>query len=385
MLSSAEEILHYARQGQALPARNKLIDLVYDTDDDRLAEEVNNWCRDLYRLDQRVSPELIARLEPLAARVAEAHEQGSVTSSQPVITLSGVSKRYTGSSFQLNNVTLSIQQGEIIGIVGENGNGKTTLLNIVAQHLQKDSGTIQYHFLEHPARDRYAIRQHIGYIPQRIPRWHGSLRESLLFAGSCYGLHGAQNTLRVEQIMHRLDLWKFHTYTWNSISSGFKTRFEIARVLLGRPKLLVLDEPLANLDINTQQVLLNDLRHIAKSRRHPMAVLMSSQQLHEIENASDNIIFLRQGNCIFQSSQDKENLEGTMVEISLHADDNVLLERLHDAGFRVVSHTASFFVVTHSEKEQGSRLLSELIRLQGRIRYFRDISQSAKRFFNERK
>src|SRR5690606_7327858 len=86
-----------------------------------------------------------------------------------------------------------------------------------------------------------------------------------------------------------------------------------------RPRLLILDEPLSNLDINTQQMILTDLRNLAKSAKAPMGILMSSQQLHEIEKASDNILFLKNGTCTFQSKT-SEVLAGTVLEIDFAPD-----------------------------------------------------------------
>src|SRR4030095_7378138 len=116
----------------------------------------------------------------------------------------------------------------------------------------------------------YAIRNHIAFIPQRIPRWYGQLRDNLHFSASITGLTGEQNMLMVDFMLERFNLSSFSHLNWNQISSGYRTRFEIARILLQRPRLLILDEPLANLDINAQQTILTDLKYMAKSVYNPM-------------------------------------------------------------------------------------------------------------------
>lgn len=360
--------------------RYKLIDLALDLQSDVLSERVNIWCRSLQDGEHHLSEALLQQAELLQHELEATRFYGESRPSA-ILVLKDVAKTYVSGGFSLSGVNLTLQSGQITGIVGENGNGKTTLLNLVAGNLEPDTGTLEYPFLG-KRHHRYTLRENIGFIPQRIPKWHGKLRESMSFAASCYGIFGKSNEIRVEQIMHRLDLWKYNALSWNQISSGYKTRFEIARVLLARPKLLVLDEPLSNLDINTQQVLLNDLRQIAKSERFPMAVLMSSQQLHEIEKASDNILFLKNGQCLFQSEHDHRQLTGTVVETDFSGNTEVLLQRLSERGF-TVRHIGGYIQISHTENDQGQLLLEMIAGSGAGLTYFRDISSSAKRFFNQ--
>ncbi len=143
----------------------------------------------------------------------------------------------------------------MLGIVGENGNGKTTLLRCMAGQLALDSGVLNFTRLEKP--DHYGIKHQLAFIPQRIPRWFGLLKDNLHFSAAISGVKGEENNVMVDFMLERLDLTPYAHLTWNQISSGYRTRFEIARILLLKPKLLILDEPLANLDINAQQSIFN--------------------------------------------------------------------------------------------------------------------------------
>ena len=140
--------------------------------------------------------------------------------------------------------------------------------------------------------DSYAIKNHIAFIPQRIPKWYGLLKDNLHFSASIAGIYGAKNNLMVNFMLERLNLSSYAHLTWNQISSGYRTRFEIARILLQKPRLLILDEPLANLDINAQQTILTDLIFMAKGAHNPMGIILSSQQLHEVEKVADTVIFI---------------------------------------------------------------------------------------------
>ncbi|WP_155756307.1 ATP-binding cassette domain-containing protein, partial [Streptobacillus moniliformis] len=104
-----------------------------------------------------------------------------------------------------------------------------------------------------------------------------------------YGYTPQENHLIVELIIARLGLRKFRKHSWKSLSSGYKMRFELARMLLRKPKILLIDEPLANLDILAQQTVLEDFRAIAKSPFRPIGIVLSSQQLYEVEKTSDQV------------------------------------------------------------------------------------------------
>lgn len=142
-------------------------------------------------------------------------------------------------------------------MVGENGNGKTTLLRILAKEISYNEGELNYSFNQIPKND-YDLRTKLVYIPQRTAKWYGSLKDNLKFVLSNYGISSEENETRVLMMIARLGLWNYKHLKWSELSSGYKMRFELARTLLRKPELLLLDEPLANLDVLAQQVILED-------------------------------------------------------------------------------------------------------------------------------
>lgn len=210
-----------------------------------------------------------------------------------------ITKQYSSVGFKLDNIHLNMNVGEITGIVGENGNGKTTLLRIVSGDLSIDQGEVHYPGFPMKKFDWYKVKQNIAFIPQHLKNWRGTLKDNLHFSASNHGIYGRENEQIVDYIIHRLGLTRYRNAGWSEISSGYKLRFELAKALVWHPKLLILDEPLANLDINTKLLFMQDLRLLANSSRYPISILMSSQQLHEIESVVDNIIFLKEGNCLY--------------------------------------------------------------------------------------
>lgn len=209
-------------------------------------------------LDSKPSEEII--IEKLTALLHKLHEELSgkpLTEPQTVISVKGLTKKY-GAGFTLGPIDLEVKSGEIIGLVGENGNGKTTLLRSLCGDLKPTSGSIKYNF---PCKDDYDLRTKLVYIPQRTDTWRGSMYENLVFTAANYGYKPEENKAVVDLIITRLGLRPFLKHSWNSLSSGYKMRFELARMLLRKPKILLIDEPLANLDILAQQTILDDFEY----------------------------------------------------------------------------------------------------------------------------
>ncbi|BAZ09786.1 ABC transporter ATP-binding protein [Calothrix sp. NIES-4071] len=147
--------------------------------------------------------------------------------------------------------------------------------------------------------DFYSVKQNIVYIPQELQKWHGLLADNLYFAASICGIKGQDNLDEVDFVINRLGLEKYKKATWGEISGGFKMRFSLAKALICHPKLIILDEPLANLDISTQLLFLQDIRDLANSSANPISIIISSQHLYEVENIADNILFLKDGKAIY--------------------------------------------------------------------------------------
>jgi ABC-2 type transport system ATP-binding protein len=205
-------------------------------------------------------------------------------------------------NFTLKPISLELKYGEITALVGENGNGKTTLLNIIAGKILHSNGTIEYPFLTDKKSDWYHIKNQIAYITQELPKWRGLLKDNLHFTLGVNGIKGQKNIDDVNFIIHRLGLEKYANAKWSEISGGFKMRFALAKAILRKPKLLILDEPLANLDISTQNLFLNDLKDISRSIKDKISVILSSQNIYDIKEIADNIIFLSNGESLYKAT-----------------------------------------------------------------------------------
>ncbi len=298
----------------------------------------------------------------------------------PLAEVKEVKKSYSQSFFSLGPVNLNISEGKIIGLVGENGNGKTTLLRLLCGELFPTEGTIFYHF---KTEDQYDLRTQLVYIPQRTDTWYGSVLDNLWFTAASYGIKGEENKYLIDLVVSRMGLRDYRNLRWRDLSSGYKMRFELARMLLRKPKLLLIDEPLANLDILAQQTVLEDFKAIARSPFRPLGIVLSSQQLYEVEKTSDQVVFLKHGE---QKNLNAENVnEGVGKELVIEFESDWNQEQLHAVLSRLnlsrLQHNGGTFIAYFSPTVSVKDFLQISIQKDIPVKYFRDISNSTRRFF----
>lgn len=366
-----QELLQFENYPQAI---KRIIDFTLDTEDIHHYKETNaflNWF-DTHETSPEVKEKLSDLLQQLHYTLANKESQ----SQKVIISIENLKKVYN-SNFALGPINLDIKSGEIIGLVGENGNGKTTLLRSICGELHPTSGTIHYNF---DYSDLYDLRTKLVYIPQRTDTWRGSMYENLEFTASCYGYKPEENNLVVDLVITRLGLRKFRSYNWNGLSSGYKMRFELARMLLRKPKILLIDEPLANLDILAQQTVLDDFKSIANSSFRPIAIVLSSQQLYEVEKTSNQVVFLKQG-VQRNLNEDKEVEKLFIVEFETTETISVLNEKLAAIHLISLEQNGGTLIGTFPIEVTIATFMKTLIHEQIEVNYLRNITNSTRRFF----
>jgi ABC-2 type transport system ATP-binding protein len=212
----------------------------------------------------------------------------------------------SGSQFRLDltGTQISLRSGEIMSVLGLNAAGKTTLLRIIAGDALPTAGTTDYPRLQPTSPPPwYATygkrRRQIAYVRQRPERWYGTLRDQLHAHAAYHGLRGAANDNEVGFVLARLGLEPLQRCRWQELSGGSLMRFELAKALVARPALLVLDEPLAPLDLYARKTFVQDLRDMANTLRKPLGVVLSSQHFVEVEPISDWVLVLRGGRSAY--------------------------------------------------------------------------------------
>lgn len=374
-----QETLQYFTQKDIGLAFRKLLDCAADTQQMSIYEKaiaLTDW-KEKHPAEVET---LIEKATVLLREIADC-KVAELPTETAVLVAEEVRKHYALGRFQLGPISLSIKKGQVYGLVGENGNGKTTLLRILARDLSYDSGVVKYYFTERPKND-YDLRTKLIYIPQRTEKWYGSLKDNLKFTLSSYGIPAEENELRTLLMIARLGLWQYQHLDWNALSSGYKMRFELARTLLRQPEILLLDEPLGNLDVLAQQVILEDLKMIANSVNHPIALILSSQQLFEVEKISDKVIFLRNG-------QYTDNAEATateeamplIVEIDTTNTREELMAVFKAFALEKLNYNGGVYVAYFRPNTEYSAVLEALGKAKIDLTYIRNISASTRRFF----
>jgi ABC-2 type transport system ATP-binding protein len=377
-----QELLNFLKFDDFSILTKRIIDLTLDTEDINHYKKTNDF---LIWLDQNEN-NAKAKKEKYQAVLSDLHAtliNKPMAEKQVLVSTSGLEKSYGSSSFGLGPIEMELHQGEILGLVGENGNGKTTLLRCLCGELYATNGKINYHF---KYDDHYDLRTRLVYIPQRTDTWYGSMFENLQFTASSYGYKPEENELIIELIIARLGLRKFRNHSWKSLSSGYKMRFELARMLLRKPKILLIDEPLANLDILAQQTVLEDFKAIAKSPFRPIGIVLSSQQLYEVEKTSDQVIFLKHGkqkNLHEKSVSENEiPIENYLViEFESEWSQSQLGETFGKLDLVSLQFNGGTYIVSFKENITVFDFMNLLVSEKIPVQYFRNISNSTRRFF----
>ena len=366
-----QELLHFENYSQVI---KRIIDFTLDTENIEFYKATNaflNWYD-----SNETSPQVKEQLSVLLEKLHKFLSQKEQVPNELLISVKNIIKKYH-SDFTLGPINLNINTGEIIGLVGKNGNGKTTLLRSLCKELHPTSGDV--FFLFNYDSD-YDLRTKLVYIPQRTATWRGSMYENLQFTASCYGYKPEENNLVVDLVMTRLGLRKFRSYKWNGLSSGYKMRFELARMLLRKPQILLIDEPLANLDILAQQTVLDDFKHIANSPFRPIAIVLSSQQLYEVEKTSSQVVFLKNGlqrNLTEEDSEEKQFI----VEFETTETISILNEKLAALHLISLEQNGGTLIATFPSDVTIATFMKACINEQIELNYLRNISNSTRRFF----
>lgn len=211
----------------------------------------------------------------------------------PLIAADELTKWY-GPRLAVDRVSLSVDAGEIMGLLGPNGSGKTTILRILAGYLRPSAGRARIAGLD-VVDDSLAARRCVGYVPEDAPLYGGMMvREFLSFMGRLKGLSPPGLGDAVGVTMHRLRLDDVRETHVGKLSRGYRQRVAIAQALLGDPALLILDEPTNGLD--PRQII--EMRELIRSLGGERTILVTSHILGEIERVADRVAILLDGRLL---------------------------------------------------------------------------------------
>ncbi|AUC84672.1 ABC transporter ATP-binding protein [Polaribacter sp. ALD11] len=384
MIYSQEELIEkavlYFKRGDFSLGYRTLLDAALNTDSEEIYIKVLNFVTHYEKESSEDKSPLLYLFENCVSEIKKIHIESGGLLGKTILKAENITKNYNNNRFVLGPVNVELKRGDIFGLVGENGNGKTTLLTILASLVEESSGSLSYSFLIEN-KDKYDLLSKLVYIPQRTPVWYGKVLDNLKFTLVHHGVKGKKNNLLVLMMVARFGLWKYKDLKWSELSSGYKMRFELARTMLRRPEIILLDEPLANLDILAQQVILEDLRMISKSPVNPIAMVFSSQQLYEVEKISDEVIYLRNGKPSADLNLEAEEKNKLIVEIDTKNSRDEIVMVFNNNQLEKLEFNGGVYILYFKEGFSFNDCLAAISKNNFSLQYIRDISKSTRRFF----
>lgn len=210
-----------------------------------------------------------------------------------VVSLEGLSKRY-GRHLAVDDVTFDVGQREVMGLLGPNGSGKTTILRILTGYLRPSAGTVRVGGFD-VVRDSRAARRRIGYVPEDAPLYpHMRVEEFLEFMGRLRGLDGSALRTAIGAASERLGLVDVRETIIGRLSRGYRQRVCLAQAVLHGPDLLVLDEPTNGLD--PRQII--EFRELVRGLADQCSIVVTSHILAEIARLADRVAILLGGRLL---------------------------------------------------------------------------------------
>jgi ABC-2 type transport system ATP-binding protein len=217
--------------------------------------------------------------------------------SPPALSIQGLTKRYDDGTLALDGLDLEVPSGEFFGLLGPNGAGKTTLINAVCNLIRVTAGEV---LVFGGAASSLEVRRIVGLAEQEpnLDRFL-TVREALLYHGGYYGLTRRRAAERAEQMIDVFDLRAKADVRAPKLSGGMRRRLLLARALLHEPRLVILDEPTAGVDIELRHEL---WRYIRRLHRQGTTILLTTHYLEEAEALCEDIALIGDGRIVARST-----------------------------------------------------------------------------------
>ena len=215
--------------------------------------------------------------------------------SWPALAIEGLSKVYKNGVHALNDINLSIAQGDFFALLGPNGAGKSTLIGIVTSLVNKTAGQVRVwgHSIDNASEQAKAC---IGVVPQEFNfNVFEKVLDVVVQQAGYYGVPRNLALKRAEQSLKRLDLWSKHDQPCRSLSGGMKRRLMIACSLVHDPRILILDEPTAGVDIEIRHDMWNFLSSL---NQQGTTIILTTHYLEEAEKLCKNVAIVKNGRIV---------------------------------------------------------------------------------------
>ena len=238
-----------------------------------------------------------------------------------MIEVEGLRKQF-GSTVAVDDVSFRVERGEIIGLLGPNGSGKTTIMRVLTGFFPPTAGRAKVGGLD-VETDSIGVRRQIGYLPENVVLYPDiPVARYLRFCGEVKDLRGAKLRSRLDAVISAVGLGDVRKREIGKLSKGYRQRVGLAQALIAEPALLILDEPTVGLDPN--QVI--DIRNLIRELRGQSTILFSTHILHEAAIVCDRVMIIHRGKIIAEDTAEGLNrrVEGvfqTLVRVDAPRDE----------------------------------------------------------------
>jgi ABC-2 type transport system ATP-binding protein len=224
------------------------------------------------------------------------------------ISVQSLTKSY-GSQKAIDNISFSIEKGEIVGFLGPNGAGKSTLMKILTTYLSADEGKVSVNSFDVNTQPK-EVQKSVGYLPEHNPLYLDMyVREYLLFNAKVYKV----TPTRIDEVIELTGLKSESHKQIGQLSKGYRQRVGLANALLHNPDVLVLDEPTTGLDPNQLAEIRNVIKNVGKNK----TIFLSTHIMQEVEAICDRVIIINKGKLIADKklSDLMENTNEQVIEV----------------------------------------------------------------------
>lgn len=232
-----------------------------------------------------------------------------------MIRVDHLTRRYGGFT-AVDDVSFRISRGEIVGLLGHNGAGKTTIMKMLTGYLEPTSGSIQIAGLD-MRRDRRAIQARIGYLPENCPAWpEMAVIDYLDYQASLHGVPTERRAQAVAAAIRRTGLKDKASNSIQTLSRGYRQRVGVAQALLHQPDIVILDEPTNGLD-PTQ---IRQMRTLIRELAETATVIVSTHILQEVQAVCERVLILRAGHLVVDARLDELQRGNERLLVSVDGD-----------------------------------------------------------------
>ena len=291
--------------------------------------------------------------------------------------IAGLKKTYANGHEALKGIDLSVTQGDFFALLGPNGAGKSTAIGIICSLVNASGGSVKV-FGRDLERERNQCKMQIGVVPQEINfNVFESPRNILITQAGYYGIPRTEASARTDEYLQLLDLWDKRNAAAREMSGGMKRRLMIARALVHRPNLLILDEPTAGVDIEIRRSMWTFLEEI---NRQGTTIILTTHYLEEAETLCRNVAIIDHGEIVEQGEV-SELLSRSKVQSFVLDLKEPLAQAPQLNGYTVVSCEQARLDIEVTDGQSMNDLFRQLAEQQIEVVSLRNKSNRLEEFF----